>query len=1330
VSGKILDSQGKPLAAARVLWARYQTDQEALLAETEGLEAETLGETRSDANGAFRIVLDKPGVTISLRVQAAGLPEARLSGPYLSDETTTLDDLHFSPPTRLAGKVADEKGRPVANARVEFRKNGDPGSDAAFVSRARSSADGTWEMPAAPEGGRFLYVRADGFAPFSRFTERKALLETALRRGGIVRGVLLDTAGKPVPGAIVTAGAVAARTVPSGEFRLTGVATGLQSVETEWKDEFAARRQVKVAAGGEAVADLRLFQAAAIVGTVVDETTKQPVVGARVAAGAGETSWFDADVFRRRARSDARGRFRVGGLTAGRYSIEAARSGYLAGEFHGVAAAMPAGKPLAIALRREATIGGTVVDEKGNPVAGARVAIPRDFGGGRRMRMMGRSSFAPVETETGPNGAFSLRRLPPSSGLTVQASKADYAPARLTGIRLKTGENVKGVSLVLKRGLGAQGTVVDAEGRPVAGAEVRAVRVEKGRRGFAVMMTGAGREKADAVSDAQGAFRLGGLEASRYRVSAEKEGLVQRTPATLDVADGAENRVAPIVLEVGAAVAGTVRNVRGEPIPGADIFAATDGGNSNDVATDAAGKFRFAGLSAGKPVMIFASASGFALKQANAVPPAEDVSIVLDTTGAVRGRVEDAESKSVMTDFSVSRSESRASGGQAVMGYFMGDQPRTFHSPDGTFELAEVPAGSWTIRAEAPGYRPAEVSAIEVGSGQTREGIVVSLKRGGTLSGRVLDGAGGSAVPNASVSWRTGQPIFVLGGRGERQTTTTDAGGRFTFDALPDGKITVEASHPDYLEASVEVEPDRQNSVDIQLGWGASISGSVVGTDGRTPMGGARVNLDRQGESGRMGSESAVADGSGAFLFDHLRAGRYQLVSQGGAGTSAAREVVLSDGQPMDGVLLQIAGGTLLRGTVSGLPAGSLGGLRVSASTSSHSDMTTTDADGRFTLTDVPAGVVRLNASTAFPQSRSAQTTVEVAEGVPEMPVEITFEGGSKLSGRITRAGKAQPGLMVLAVPDPPTGAGRATAQTDEGGIYEIEGLGDGTYEISVSSITSEAISYRKVFEISGDTTGDIELPAAALSGVVTDAATGTPLDGAQVQAETGEETQAFAVKRTGTDSTGAYTIRDVDPGSYRVTARKEGYRLKTQSASVGADAATLDFALEKGSGLPIRVGDGQTGIPLAGVQALAIAADGTVAFQGRVSLDAGGSGEVPSLADGRYAIYFFSDGYAPRSLPAVDVPQPAPVSIAMTPGGNVEARGAVAVTGRIVDASGATYLLSPYRLDGVATVTLPVTVWQHLAPGSYTFVVTSTGGNAPYPFTVAEGQTTQLVIK
>jgi len=244
------------------------------------------------------------------------------------------------------------------------------------------------------------------------------------------------------------------------------------------------------------------------------------------------------------------------------------------------------------------------------------------------------------------------------------------------------------------------------------------------------------------------------------------------------------------------------------------------------------------------------------------------------------------------------------------------------------------------------------------------------------------------------------------------------------------------------------------------------------------------------------------------------------------------------------------------------------------------------------------------------------------------------------------------------------------------------------------------------------------------------DASSGQPIESATVQAETGQETQSQAVKRAVTDSNGAYTISDLDPGSYQVTARQSGYRMLTQTANVGSDPAELDFQLQKGSGALIQVSDGLTGMPLGGVNVLAFGPGGSVAYQGTVALDATGVGEIPSLAPGQYSIYVFSSGYAPRSAANVNVPVSAPVPVTMTPGGSVQARPTAGITGRIVDGTGAPYLLNAFRLDGVVTAMPPVTVWQHLAPGSYTFFVLSGEASQQYPFSVVEGQTTQLVIK
>lgn len=213
------------------------------------------------------------------------------------------------------------------------------------------------------------------------------------------------------------------------------------------------------------------------------------------------------------------------------------------------------------------------------------------------------------------------------------------------------------------------------------------------------------------------------------------------------------------------------------------------------------------------------------------------------------------------------------------------------------------------------------------------------------------------------------------------------------------------------------------------------------------------------------------------------------------------------------------------------------------------------------------------------------------------------------------------------------------------------------------------------------------------------------------------------------TDSRGFYSIEDVDAGSYQLTARKERYQQKTQPVSVGSSGVELNLALSRGEGLSIRAVDGLTGQPLRSVMAHAFSASGTLAFSGMVSLDSEGDGEIPSLAPGSYALYLFSGGYAPRSLPALAVPSPK-LNLVLTPGGRVEVRSDAPMTGRLVDAAGATYMVGSWRRDGMVVVTPPLSVWDHVAPGSYQLVVSGPSGSRSYPVSVAEGRTTTVELR
>jgi hypothetical protein len=358
---------------------------------------------------------------------------------------------------------------------------------------------------------------------------------------------------------------------------------------------------------------------------------------------------------------------------------------------------------------------------------------------------------------------------------------------------------------------------------------------------------------------------------------------------------------------------------------------------------------------------------------------------------------------------------------------------------------------------------------------------------------------------------------------------------------------------------------------------------------------------------------------------------------------------------------------------------------------------------------------------------RSASKNLEIPEGTAEVPVDIVFEGAARLSGRVTRGNNPLSGVFVSATPDPPNATGgRSSDRTDEDGRYAIDGLADGNYQVLLSGA---GVGYRRNFAVSGDTNGDIALPAVSISGVVTEAGSNDPIEGASVQAESGQETAAFAIKRAATDSHGFYSLDDIDSGNYQLTARKEGYQLKTQQVSVGSSSVERNVSLERGSGLSIRAVDGLTALPLRSVYALAYSATGSVAFSGSVSLDTEGKGEISSLTPGSYALSLFSDGYAPRSFPALQVPSPE-LSVGLTPGGRVELRTEAPLTGRLVDGSGAAYRMSQWRLDGRVSAAPPVSSWEHIAPGSYQLIVSGPSGERSYTFSVTEGRTTTVEVR
>jgi len=1255
----------------------------------------------------------------ALRVLADGLPAVEIPGPIEAGGEEELEIL-IPPSQVISGRVTDESGKPVTQARVFAWAALDLPEDGVAFEEARSGPDGSFVLASAPTGDVMIRVSAHGLAAVTVGGSR-AGQRVVLKRGGGLGGAVVDSSGKGMAGAIVTAGGAAARTDASGQYEFEALPEGLVSVQVVWPDGRLARRDsVRIRKGAMTRADLVLAAAPGISGVVVDEKTRRPLSRARVAV---VTSRFAAPGTPpvREERTDSRGRFHLLGLASREYHLTAWRGGYLPSSLP-VAAGMPPPE-IRIALIRGAAVSGKVTDESGSAVAGARVQMLP--GTGRRAMLYGDPARGAPSALSRADGSFRLGGLPPGIPVSILATREGFVSARRDGIATAAGAG-KPVTLVLRRGLEARGRVVNGEGEAIVGAQVALSRTEErrlaGGAGWSTESPGSSRS---AATNGEGKFVVRALESGSYSAAIRHAAYASKSIAALEVKASGITDWPPIVLTPSAPVAGVVRNKRAEPVAGATVATSSPDGGYNQLLTDAEGRFRQDGYSAGAAVSLAVRAEGYAEAKQSVKAPAPDLAIVLSTSGTIRGRVEDAATREPIVTFSI---RGRIPRGPSI-------EARDFRSEDGAFEISDIPPGKVDLTASAPGFLEGRTVGIEVGEGEVKEGVVLSLKKGQRISGRVLDPSRGAGVPNATVSWRrvserTAEGIAIGPGGAfvmVSNPATTDADGRFDYDAVPPEKLIFKASHPDFLEAEKTIDASAESEVSITLSQGGSIEGTVVRSDGRSPVPGAEVSLAESGGAPSvLSGDQTPADEGGRFSFLHLKGGRYRLTAQGTSGRSGATEVVLAPGQNAEGVVLSLDAGAVLRGRVTGLPPERLVGLEVHAYSDGFSGSAATGPDGQFTLTDVPSGVVLVAVSMARfgASTRSVTKKVDVPEGASEVPVDIDFSGTSRLVVRVTRKEEPLPGVGLLAQPDLGAPGSIVGGETDADGRALLEGLEDGSYV--VNGRMGGAIGFQRTVTVSGETSLEVALGRGSLSGTVTDASSGDALSDVSVAAETGQEATQWQVRRAQTDSQGHYTIDELDPGAFQVTARRDGYRQKTLSATVGDSPVELGFTLTRGGGLPIVATDGISGMPLSGLSAVAFSETGAIAFSGAVALDASGNGEIASLAPGTYALYVNSSGYAPRSINPVQVPSP-PVAVSLTPGGRLEIRAASAGVGRILDAAGAPYLFSIGSLDGRLPLSPPVSALDHIAPGSYRLVVEGPGRERAYPFSIAEGQTTRL---
>lgn len=536
-----------------------------------------------------------------------------------------------------------------------------------------------------------------------------------------------------------------------------------------------------------------------------------------------------------------------------------------------------------------ASVLGRVVDERGRPVAGALVWISERWQFGAMPSPQPTVEDPQYKRITGADGVFSFDRLPAGTEMNLWAYHADYSP-RL-GAPFSARDAVQELPpIVLEAGSEITGVTQDTGGNPIQ-ARVELIYQDSGtfRAGTLAEQREQdlrlGRLKV-AESDGNGRFTfraVGGGSIWSLRAYADGYATAEVMPVMIQPGKPAE----PYLLVLGTehVITGLVLNDERQPIGGAQVTVSRTQPRpvfTTQGVSEADGTFTLRGLPEGV-YGLAAVAEGYAYEKAQRVevdgPPLE---LVLGRKGGVAGRVT-TPGGGPLTAYHLELLRTRRNTSQ------YGETGMTWDiaDPEGNYRIEGLDAGTYVLLVRADGICPSYSPGFTVGRDvvlgmdvQTRSGgrVVgtVSNAQGAPLAGATVSLHGPQYQPPAGTGFfamSTGDPDNV-----PSASATTDAQGRFALENATPGEMRLYVQHPTHLPEFLPVVVNDGATTEvagIRLSAGGSVFGIALDQHGK-PLSGGTVSLSRQ-DGDNLFHDSLLLDTRGAFRFDGLRTGNYEI---------------------------------------------------------------------------------------------------------------------------------------------------------------------------------------------------------------------------------------------------------------------------------------------------------------------------------------------------------------------------------------------------------------------------------------------------------------------
>lgn len=807
--------------------------------------------------------------------------------------------------------------------------------------------------------------------------------------------------------------------------------------------------------------------------------------------------------------------------------------------------------------------------------------------------------------------------------------------------------------LVLEEGGVLEGVVRTFDSRPAASAEVTLMEEYNP---FSFFSTRPGRITPFSTrTDEKGCFRFEQVPAGpTLMVEARMPGYAPGQRNSLIARRGS---VLPLRVELppSASLEGTVLNGSGVEVRlfrSDNYFKGVLNEAHERVLTDGEGRYRFDGLAAGE-YMIRLFEAGFVRStikgmHVNEGEQVDGLDMPMERGETMEGVALDREGLPI--DGVIV--QARVALNPSQWAEYVADESRPITvttDERGRFHLQGLETCAYDLQVSARDYAPERIRNAEPGQRNMR----VVLRKGGTVSGKVVVGDKGRAVEVYTLYWiRRSDPVtsFREAVRMERRASmaVSDGDGRFTLPNLAPGKYDFTFKSPGHGCRKLEsVELDYEEVMDdlvVRLPGPSSLSGFVKDALTGDRVEGAMIcqKSGLQGMiQGLVRDEVVFTDHRGAFRFDSLPAGTIRLVARHpGYLEAALDEIALKEGRSLEGIEIAMDRGAAIRGSVLDESKRPVAGayLIVTNMIGSKVGSTRTDAHGFYEVRGLEKGpytVAKMAEGTTSSEEgfMGSRLTDIVSQSVlveADQVVDCHFflgtagHGGVRISGLVKgREGPVGKALVTLCSADAEQKRlNPKTASSSGEGRYVFEGVAPGRYALRVMEGKGVATgnSTEIVYEIDVPDTSffrhDLMLPQGEISGKVVDAASHERIEKTRVvlrrvdsgrPADPLSRAMGYQVAEVYTDDTGSFHIARLAEGTYSLRAgggnlfgmNSGGYGVRyidTIEISGGEHVDGMRLALEKGGDIRGRVTD-PSGAPLSGAAVF-------VKFMGQESLE------------------------------------------------------------------------------------------------------------------------------